>query len=177
MDKNRIQLAKDWNKFKSDFHSRCYEYEPLSEKLKSHIVYFSSDFDEPKKSQLVLAFMYQPINTYYNEHGGISVEQEWGCRLFYTFQYNGSVLCKIKDYDGYDYVVSNFSSAKRITKSKLENNFEKFLLVERCTSKITQPSSLDKLRFFIFKRLSVLSLIGMVTIIGKCLPIIKSLYK
>ncbi len=177
MDKNRIQLAKDWNNFKNDFQSRCYEYEPLSEKLKSDIVYFSSDFDEPKKSQLVLAFIHRPINTYYNERGNISVEQEWGCRLFYTFQYNGSVLCKIKDYDASDYVVSNFSSAKRITKRKLVNHFEKFLLVERCTSKITQPSSLDKLRFFIFKRLSLFGLAGMLTIIVKYLPVIKGLYK
>lgn len=177
MDKNRIQLATDWNNFKNDFQSRCYECEPLNEKLKSDIVYFSSDFDEPKKSQLVLAFIHRPINTYYNEHGGISVEQEWGCRLFYTFQYNGSVLCKIKDYGGSDYVVSDFSSAKKITKRKLVNHFKKFLLVERCTSKITQPSSLDKLRFFIFKRLSVLGLVGIVTIIGKFLPIIKGLYK
>jgi len=177
MDKHRIQLAIDWNNFKDDFLSRCYEYEPLSEKLKSDIVYYSSDFDEPKKSQLVLAFMHRPINTYYNEHGGISVEQEWGCRLFYTFQYNGSVLCKIKGYDGSDYVVNNFSSAKRITKRKLVNHFEKFFLVERCTSKIAQPSSLDKLRFFIFKRLSVLGLVGMITIVGKFLPIIKNLYK
>lgn len=82
MDKQRFELAQDWNNFKDSFPSRCYEYGPLKKKLESDVVYFSNDVDEPKKLQLVLAFMHKPINTYCNEGGGISVENEWGCRLF-----------------------------------------------------------------------------------------------
>lgn len=96
-----------------------------------------------------------------------------GLPTFYTFEYNGSVVCKIKDYDGADYIVKTFSSAKKITKRNLEGHFKKLFLVETYTSKITQPSFMEKLKFFIFYGVSKLSLVEIITIFRKSIPIIK----
>lgn len=95
MNKEHLQRVNAWNEFKKTFQITCNKIDILRNKLESEIIYHSSDFDNRKKSQLVLAFTEKPINVYIEGSGELSVEKEWGCRLIYQLEHNGSVSVRL----------------------------------------------------------------------------------
>ncbi len=177
MDKEHIDRVTSWNDFKRNFPVACSKIEKLNKQIKSGNIYHSSEYNDPKKSGLVLSFIEKPINVYKKEDGALQVETQKGCRLFYELEYNGNIHAYIKDYDNNDYQLKMFSSASKIKENNIKNHIDKFLLVELNTSKISQPKFFDKLKFILFKSIQQQSTFEIIKIIISQLPIIKQIVK
>lgn len=173
MDKRRIELTIEWNKFKDNFNQLLDSHPALKEKMNKGIVYYSSDKDEPKKLQVILAFYEQPLNVFRTSNGGLKVDTQWGCRLFYTLQYNGSVICSIRGYDDSVHTVKTYTSAAKITEKEFKRHVSKFFLVEQCTNQEIQLNALQKIRFFVMKNLTVNNLVKLVV---RVIPVIKRIF-
>lgn len=177
MNKEHVLRVEEWNEFKKTFHKRCQKIIELKNQLDSGKVYHSSDFEDKKKSQLVLAFIEKPINTYRDENGVLRVETQWGCRLIYELDYNGTVSSRINDYDGNSYKLNTYSSASNINDREIRSNVIKFLLVEKNNDKTSQPNFRDKLKFKYFSSVQQKSWLEIIKIFLAQVPIIKQIIK
>lgn len=177
MNKEYIQRAEAWSEFKRIFPVICKKISEVIKQIDLGRIYHSSDFDDKKKSQLVLAFIEKPINVYKKENGGLYVESEWGCRLIYELNYNGSVTSRIRDYDGKVYKLNTHPSASDITEKVIRKHIRKFFLVERNNSKKSQPTFWDKLKFSCFASIQQKSWLEILKIMLSQFPIIKQLVK
>ena len=177
MNKEHIQRVEAWNELKRTFHATCQKIGELKRQIDLGSIYHSSDFDDEKKSQLVLAFIEKPINVYRKENGGLQVENQWGCRLIYELNYNGSVSSRIRDYEGNVYKLNAYPSASNITERKIRNHIRKFLLVEQNNSKTSQPNFWDKLKFGYFTSIQQKSWLEILKMALAQVPIIKQIVK
>lgn len=177
MNKEHIQRVEAWNEFKKTFPATCQKIEVLKRQIDLGNLYHSSDFDDKKKSQLVLAFIEKPINVYRNENGGLKVESQWGCRLIYELNYNGSVSSRIRDYDGNAYKLNTYPSASNIKEREIRNHIRKFLLVEQNNDKTSQPNFFDKLKFGYFTSIQQKSWPEILKMLLTQFPIIKHIVK
>ncbi len=177
MDIKLIKLAQEWGDFRKQFVEMCSKDEELNKQIQQGWVVHSGDKDDLKKSQLILAFIEKPINTYRDERGVLRVETEWGCRLFYTYQYNGSVICKVKGYDGIDYFPKYYKSSSKINEREFRKHIENFFLVETCTSATKQPSRYEFAKFQLLTKVSNMSFVEIMNVLIKAIPIIGKAYK
>lgn len=177
MNKEHLERVKAWNEFKNRFPRTCQEIDHLRDKLEKGHIYYSSDFDNEKKSQLALAFFEKPINVYRNQSGELVVENQWGCRLIYQLEYNGSISVRVKDYDGEDYLIKTYSSASKICARKTKSHIEKLFLVEENSDKTSQPSFFCKLKYGLFKSIHKVHWIDTLKAVVAQIPLIKQIVK
>ena len=177
MDKEHINRVEAWNEFKRTFPATCQKIDKLKRQIDLGNIYHSSDYDDKKKSQLVLAFIGKKINVYKKDTGELQVETQWGCRLFYELNYNGSVSSRIKDYDGNTYKLKTYPSASKIKERDIKTHVGKFFLVELNSNKTSQPTFLDKLKFSCYNLIQQKSWFEILKVTLAQLPIIKQLIK
>jgi len=177
MNKEHLERVKAWNEFKNRFLRACQEIDHLRDQLEKGDIYHSSDFDNEKKSQIALAFVEKPINVYRNKAGGLNVETQWGCRLIYQLEYNGSVSVRVKDYDGDDFSIATYPSASKICKRKIKSHIGKFFLIEANSNKTYQPSFFCKLKYGLFKSIHKKRWIDIFKSVVAQIPLIKQIVK
>ncbi|MFZ4550887.1 MAG: hypothetical protein ACOYNB_03595 [Aquabacterium sp.] len=170
MDKEHIQRIQEWNQFKVYFYDRCKNFEPIKKLLESNIVHHSLDYDNPKKSQLVIAFTENPINFYRGERGQLNVEHQWGCRLIYELEYNGEISCRALGYEGEDLKIRKYRSANKISAAKLIKDLRTFLLIEENINKTKQPKFTQRLKYKIHTKLSAGGIPQLLLSIAKQIP-------
>lgn len=177
MQKDHIQRVNDWNELKKRFILLCNNNRKLDELLKKQLVYHSGDIEDDKKSTLALAFTEVPINTYRTDNGGISVETQWGCRLFYVLEYNGTISCYIKGYDEVNYKLTTYSSAKKIEQRQFNRNVASFLIVEKNTSKTALPTGVEQAKYLLLKTIGQKNMFEIIAFLFSKIPFLKSMIK
>lgn len=168
---------KEWKKFHSyDFERICiskpHEFSDFIETNRAVVLH---KFNNPKKNQVALAFIPEPINTYRDKNGKINISISEDVGLCFEQELNGEIRAFIIDYNGDVFNLKKFDSPSSI-KDELVLKFINYLpIVYRATHPLGKQTKIDKINWLIFKHWKSKTLTELTLIVLKMIPGIRKI--